>query len=171
VNSRAVLAVVAVVAVVGGGVLFIGDSVPGETLDFDSTTESETQTESGDGSSNTENTTETATRSGYDFVIENIEKCGTTCRDVTARLTNDDSSARQNVSVTTKIYADEDLLWSGNETVGALDSGKSHRSTDRVDVGFSGSMAIRANDGYVTIVTVVESDEGTTRFSERRKVG
>ena len=69
-----------------------------------------------------------------------------------------------------QVYADGDLLWSGNETVGTLDSGETHRSTKRVDVGFSGGMAIRANDGYVTIVTTVESEEETTRFSERRKV-
>jgi hypothetical protein len=176
VNSRAVLAVAAVVAVVSGGVLFVGDSVPGESTNFDSTTttveatDTEAQTESSDGRSNTEDTTETATRSGYDFVIETIEKCGNTCRDVTARLTNDGQSTRRNVSVTTKVYADGDLLWSGNETVGTLDSGGTHRSTKRVDVGFSGGMAISANDGYVTIVTIVESEEETTRFSERRKV-
>lgn len=177
-NRGAVVAVVTVVALVGGGVLFVNGSTPGETPSFATDgattsttvgpTESVTPTES-DGA-NADETTETATSSGYDFVIQNIEKCGNTCRDVTARLTNDGPEARRNVRVTTKMYADDSLLWSGNETVGTLDSGESHVSTKRVNVGFSGGMAISANDGYVTIVTIVESSNGTTQFSERRKV-
>lgn len=174
-NRGAVVAVVAVAAVVGGGVLFVNDSLPSETpksgADGATTTTTEpTDSETESSGATTDTTTESATRSGYEFVIENIEKCGTTCRDVTARLTNDGAEARQDVRVTTKMYADGDLLWSGNETVGTLDSGESHHSTKRVDVGFSGGMAIRSNDGYVTIVTIVESASGTTRFSERRKV-
>lgn len=176
-NRGVVVAVVTVVALVGGGVLFVNGSTPGETPSSATNgattstmaepTDSEASTESGDG---VERPTETATSSGYGFVIENIEKCGNTCRDVTAKLTNDGPEARRNVRVTTKMFADDTLLWSGNETIGTLDSGESHVSTKRVDVGFSGGMAISANDGYVTIVTIVESAGGTTQFSERRKV-
>ena len=114
--------------------------------------------------------TTTATAPNYDFTIERVEECGTTCRDVTARLANAGAATRRNVRVTTKVYADGDLLWRGNETVGALAPGEAHTSTKRVKLGFSGAMKIRNNGGYVTIVTVVESDGGTTRFSDRRKV-
>lgn len=182
--------VVLLVAATTGGVLFVGGLGPGEspssptdespadstgTTTADATTE-ETAASGGTGetgggnNTTTGTTTETSDSSAYRFTIQSIEKCGTTCRDVTARLANAGADERTNVRVTTKLYADGDLLWSGTETVGALAPGEAHTSTKRVDVGLSGGMKIQNNDGYVTIVTVVRSDSGTTRFSERRKV-
>lgn len=191
--SRRVVGALVVVLVAGaaGGVLFVGGlglgespSAPADGSPTDSevtTTADATTGETASGGGGTDGTgagtdrttataTETADPSGYDFTIEQVEKCGTTCRDVTARLANAGATERTDVRVTTRVYADEGLLWTGNETVGALAPGEAHTSTKRVDVGLSGGMKIQNNDGYVTIVTVVRSDEGTTRFSERRKV-
>ncbi|WP_137283953.1 hypothetical protein [Halorussus salinisoli] len=182
-NRRVLVAVVVLLGLLGGALLVNGPD-PGETLDApvgDATTtettdteptSSATQTEStgGDAGETTMESTTTTSDSNYAFSILSVEKCGDTCRDVTARLTNTEATARENVDVTTKMYADDELLWSGNETVGTLAAGENHTSTKRVDVGFSGGLAINANDGYATIVTVVESDSGTERFSERRKV-
>ncbi len=173
---------VAAVALVGGGVLFVSGGpgqTPGSAGDGATTattveeTNGKTTHADGSGSSGgaSDETTKVSTPSpGYKFTIENIEKCGNTCRDVTARLTNAGGEERRSVRVTTKMYAGDSLIWSGNETVGTLDAGESHVSTRRVKVGFSGGMAISANDGYVTIVTIIGSESGTTRFSERRKV-
>ncbi len=171
------------VGLVGGGVLFIGGPLPDVTADAgadgpatatpaEESNPDPTQSDgTGDaGDSNAEGTPTRAESPGYAFTIETIEKCGSTCRDVTARLTNSGGETRREVRVTTKMYAGDDLLWSGNETVGTLDAGESHVSTRRVKVGFSGGLAIKSNDGYVTIVTVIDSASGTTRFSERRKV-
>ncbi|NHN61168.1 MULTISPECIES: hypothetical protein [Halorussus] len=176
-NRGAVVAVVLLFSLAAGGVLLAGDDGLGGTPDApagDSTTTtttgsggSPTDTASGDSASDA---TATPSDSGYAFTIQSIEDCGSTCRDVTARLDNSGGAVREEVEVTTKMYADDDLLWAGNETVGRLGPGESHTSTRRVDVGFSGGLAISANDGYVTIVTVVRSEGGTARFSERRKV-
>lgn len=184
--NRQILAVALVALAVGAGALAVAGLSPGEELGSsagDVTTtegvesaEPSTGNDPQDGDSTTTTlrdataSTTTASDSGYDFTIEQIEECGTTCRDVTAELANDADETRRNVRVTTEVYANEDLLWTGNETVGTLASGEAHTSTKRVDVGFAGGMKIRDNDGYVTIVTIVKSDRGTVRFSERRKV-
>ena len=177
--SSSLLAAVFVVFAAGAGVLVVADLSPGETSGpgaGDETTTgvtdspddpSDDQTDDADESAST-TTDDSAT--GYDFTIENVEECGSTCRDVTAVLANAGDETRRNVRVTTEVYADGDLLWSGNETVGTLAPGEAHTSTKRVNVGLGGGMKIQSNDGYVTIVTVVRSDDGTTRFSERRKV-
>lgn len=189
VSRRVVVVAVVALAVVGAGVLFVGEQSPddgrvasndseGTTTHGGETADGETTTlESRDGGgSDTPRDTESATTSAsggndeYDFVIENVEECGNTCRDVTATLANTGGETHRNVRVTTKVYADGDLLWTGNETVGRLDASESHTSTKRVNVGFAGGMKIKSNDGYVTIVTVVESASGTTRFEDRRKV-
>lgn len=176
------VAVVLVAFAVGAGALVVADPSPGKTTgpsegvvpttDADSTTDDSTvgATDDPDESPPTETATTDNSPSGYDFTIEHIEECGSTCRNVTAVLANTGNETRRNVRATTEVYADGDLLWSGNETVGALDPGEAHTSTKRVNVGFAGGMKIQNDDGYVTIVTVVRTDDGTTRFSERRKV-
>ncbi|MFC4551763.1 MULTISPECIES: hypothetical protein [Halorussus] len=108
--------------------------------------------------------------SAFRLRITSVEKCGSTCRDVTATLKNRREADRHDVRVETKVYADDDLLWSGEETVGTLAGKDTHTTTKRVKVGFSGAMKIKSNGGYVTIVTVIRSDVGTTKFSKRRKV-
>ncbi|MFC4448852.1 hypothetical protein [Halorussus aquaticus] len=178
-NRRLLAAAVVLLGTVGGGVLFADGAIPGASPSDGTTPSAETtDTEAGASPTGTDSsdsdaggtTTGTTDDREYAFTILTVEKCGSTCRDVTARLDNTGGTPRENVRVTTKMYADDELLWSGTQTVGTLGPGESHTSTKRVDVGFSGGMAISANDGYVTIVTVVRSDSGTTRFSERRKV-
>lgn len=180
-TGRLLVASVLLLALAGAGVLVAADSssdaIPDLESDGSTTTAAEASPDAGDGSTTTTTTasespgaTSTDAGSGYALDIRSIEKCGSTCRDVTAALTNENSSARRNVTATTEVYADGDLLWSGNESVGTLSAGESHVSTKRVQVGYAGGMKIRANDGYVTIVTVVRSDDGTAEFSERRKV-
>lgn len=178
-SRRALAAVVVVLAVAGAGVAFAGGVDFGDALDApadeQTTTDAASPTTAADPATapndETDQTpTTTMTNSEYAFEIETIETCGNTCRDVTARLTNSGGETREDVTVTTAMLADGEVLWSGNETVGTLEPGESHVSTERVEVGFSGGLQISANDGYVTIVTVVESADGTSRFAERRKV-
>ena len=185
-SRRAVVVVIALVGVLGAGVLFAagadlggdtdagaGDSTatPSPTTARPATDTTTPATDAGDESSDRHDATATTTMSSeYAFTIESIEECGSTCRDVTARLTNSGDETREEVRVATAMLADGEVLWSGNESVGTLAPGESHVSTERVNVGFTGGMQISANDGYVTIVTVVHSASGKTRFAERRKV-
>lgn len=184
--KRTVLAAAAVVvlaAAVGASALFvggpsdsgdapgpIGGGGDGTTTAADGSDDSSGDDSSGsDGDGSSDETTD-STSTPYRFDIVNIEKCGDTCRDVTATLANTGQETRQNVRVTTEVYADDDLLWTGNETVGTLEPEESHTSTKRVKLSYWDGIKIKNNDGYVTIVTVVRSDSGTVRFEERRKV-
>jgi hypothetical protein len=106
----------------------------------------------------------------YALSLQQIENCGTTCREATGTLTNEGSETRQDVTVTTKVLADGELLWSSEESVGTLNPGESHTSTRRVNLTYEDGTKIMANDGYVTVVVVVHSKSGTVQFSERRKV-
>lgn len=102
--------------------------------------------------------------------IRNIEKCGETCRDATVAITNNGGSARENVTVTTNIYAGNDTVWSGEESVGTLASDATSTETKRIDVGFAGGAKIKQNDGQITIETVVRWEGGSATFSEQRDV-
>ena len=178
----AVLVIASATALLLGGPLppeFPGGPADGDAPTADGPTAGGTTTSGtgGSGTTGSETTGSGTTADGtggsdapYAFTIASVEKCGSTCRDVTATLENTGSETRRNVRVTTKVYADDDLLWTGNESVGTLDPSASHTTTKRVEVGMAGGMKIKSNDGYVTIVTVVRSESGTTTFSERRKV-
>jgi hypothetical protein len=114
--------------------------------------------------------TTTAGQPRFVFTVDSITECGTTCRDVTARLTNEGVTTGQNVTVVVSVFAGDDRLWRGTETVGSLPAGESYTTTRTVDVGLTGGVAIRSNGGYVTIETVVRHADGTRWFEERRAV-
>lgn len=169
-SGRLLVALVLLLALAGAGVLVAADGSSDAIPDFESDGATTTTTTTTAATSESPDSTRTDADSGYALDIRSIDRCGSTCRDVTAALVNEGSSARRNVTATTEVYADGDLLWSGNESVGTLSAGESYASTKRVQVGLSGGMKIQANDGYVTIVTVVRSDDGTTELAERRNV-
>jgi len=108
------------------------------------------------------------------FTIDEIEQCGSTCRDVTSTVTNQQSSEATGVDVTTDIYAGNetsgDTIWSGEEDVGTLPAGESYTATKRVNLGMSDALAVEQNDGWITIETTIESDSKTMTIIERRDV-
>jgi hypothetical protein len=112
----------------------------------------------------------------FAFDIERIEECGRTCRDVTASLHNNGDEPASNVTVFTRIYAgqdntaEEDQVWSGRETVGALETGGTHTVTKRVELSLQEALAVENNGGWVTIVTTVQSSERTVTFRDSRQV-
>lgn len=189
-NERALVVGVVLLAVAGATAFFLGGFPSGGTMadpasgspttapanaDSDVSGSGSSGGSSGSGGSGSDGGTGDSSGSddsdsGYFLTIKDIEQCGNTCRDVTATLKNTGDENRQNVHVETKVYAGDDKIWSGEETVGTLEAGGTHTSTKRVKVGYIGGAKIKNNGGYVTIVTIVTSDSGTTKFSERRKV-
>jgi len=115
-----------------------------------------------------------ATTTPFAFSVDRVESCGTTCRDVTSTLTNQQSTAATDVTVETDIYAgnstEGDPVWTGTESVGALGVDESSTTTKRVDLSLSDAYAIERNDGWVTIETTVASDGETVTTTERRDV-
>jgi hypothetical protein len=111
----------------------------------------------------------------FAFEVVRIEECGTTCRDVTAAVTNSRDERATGVQVYTTIYAGnstdgDDEVWAGTEDVGTLEAGESATSTRRVDLSFGAALKIQNADGWITLVTTVESDEVTITFEDRRNV-
>jgi hypothetical protein len=43
-------------------------------------------------------------------------------------------------------------------------------STRRIELGFGEAAAVWNNDGWITVVTVVTSDDDTARFTQRVRV-
>jgi hypothetical protein len=111
----------------------------------------------------------------YALDVLGIEPCGNTCRDVTVRLTNERDTAARDVVVHTRIYAgnttaSDARVWEGRREVGSLAAGGSTTATERVSLSYFEALSVTRGGGWVTIVTTVESAEGTETFRERREV-
>ncbi|PSP97302.1 hypothetical protein BRC94_10565 [Halobacteriales archaeon QS_5_70_17] len=156
-------------AVLGTGVVF-GTDFGSDTADSALGEENPTPYESDEESSDGADGESDESNQQYRFTVDQIEKCGETCRDVTATLENTGEEPRSDVVVETRIYADSDLLWQGNSTAGDLPPGESYTTTERVELGYRDAMAVERNDGYITIQTIVHSAEGRKVYEERRKV-
>ena len=111
----------------------------------------------------------------YTFAVEAIEECGQTCRDVTVRLDNNRNETGTGVSVYTRIFAGNstdsgDKVWEERRDVGTLEAGRSATETSRVELSYSEGYQVQQADGWITILTTVESDDVTITFRERRDV-
>lgn len=106
----------------------------------------------------------------FAVVVESVDECGRTCRDVTASLTNDGGNPRSNVTATTQIVAGEETVWEGSQEIGTLGPDETATRTARVEIGLVDAARIERNDGVVTIVTVVRWDGGSATYRERRTV-
>lgn len=112
----------------------------------------------------------------FSFVVDDVEECGTTCRDVTATLHNHQNETATGVTVFIRIFAGEnntdtdDVVWEGTVEVGTLESDAAHTSTERVELSLRDGRKVDQEDGWITIVTAVETDERTVTFQESEQV-
>lgn len=181
VNNRLVLGgvLVAVLLAIGIGAAFYygvgpapGGSDSGEELtDFPTATAA--LGESSDGGSGTTATTEPPP---FSFAIDSVEECGQTCRDVTATLHNNQDRTATGVTVFIRMFAGQDntdtkdLVWEGKENVGTLAAGASQTTTERVELSLQEAQKINQNDGWITILTTVKTDDTTVTFKESEQV-
>lgn len=120
-------------------------------------------------------TTGTAT-APFTFTIDEVEECGQTCRDVTATLQNNQEESATGVTVFTRVFAgedntdDEDLVWEGKEEVGTVEAGGSQTSTTRVELSLRAALKIDRHDGWITIVTTVQTDDRAVTFQGSEQV-
>ena len=112
----------------------------------------------------------------FSFVIDDIEECGQTCRDVTATLDNNQNETATNVTVYIRIFAGEDntdtddVVWEGTEDAGTMEGGANHTTTERVELSLQDARKIDREDGWITVLTTVESDETTVTFRSSEQV-
>jgi len=169
--------VVLVVAIGVGVALYTGvGPAPGGTGSGDQLTDFPTAT-AAEETPGTGDTESTATPTPpFSFTIDEIDECGQTCRDVTAILQNNQDEPATGTTVFTRIFAGQDntdtddLVWEGKEEVGTLDAGARHSTTRRVELSLQEAMKIDGHDGWITIVTTVETDEQTVTFRDSEQV-
>lgn len=187
------LLVLVIVAVGIGAAVYTGfGPAPGGTDSGDKLTDFPTETQSGMDAQSTPtgngvttdtvsdgNIEQTATPTStppFSFTIDNIEDCGQTCRDVTASLHNNQNTMATNVTVFIRIFAGEnntasdDIVWEGKEEVGDLAAGGTHTTTERVELSLQEARKIDQNNGWITILTTVKTDDRTVTFKDSEKV-
>ncbi|WP_280536647.1 hypothetical protein [Halopenitus sp. POP-27] len=165
---------IAVGAMVYTGVGPVPGSDSGESIEEFPTEEPATEQPVDDDDGST--TTSSADTDPFSFTIDETEECGTTCRDVTATLYNEQDETATGITTYIRIFAGEDntdandVVWEGTADVGTLEAGASHTTTERVELSLQEARAVDRNDGWITIQTTVESDDTTVTFRNSEQV-
>lgn len=181
-NTKYVAAAVAAVLVLGGigaavffGVGPMGGAGESKVTDTPESTGTVYEMGGGGGSNGGSGAADGEQLPPYYFTINSIEKCGQTCRDVTVTLTNNRNQTANDVTVYTRIYAGNNTdqsnkVWEGKEQIGTMQPNESVTSTKRVKLSYSEGLKVKNHDGWITIVTTVESMDVTITFKEQRDV-
>ncbi|MFC7128252.1 hypothetical protein [Haloferax chudinovii] len=111
----------------------------------------------------------------FAVAVDDIEKCGRTCRDVTSTITNQQDAGSSGVTVYSRIFVGngtdpDDEVWRGSQAVGDLAAGESYTTTKRVKLSYSEAFAVRQADGWITVQTTIETDDRTLTYTEQRHV-
>ena len=175
------IVIIALLVAVGAGAVVLGDDIlpgsdSGDAESFPTATPQETtESSSGNDSDGSGTDAEVTATPPFAFVIDNIEECGTTCRDVTTTLTNQQDTTAEEITVYSRIFAgrgvdEDDQIWRGEEPVGTLGPGESYTTTREVELSFQEGLAVQNEDGWITIQTTVETADQTVTFTEERQV-
>ncbi|TYL36774.1 hypothetical protein CV102_21110 [Natronococcus pandeyae] len=106
----------------------------------------------------------------FDVAPLSLTECGTTCREATTTLRNTGDRDATDVRVFVTVFTDETVVWETEECIGRLASGAGVTRTYRVDVDLGTALAIRENDGRLTIELTIESDQQTERIVREKDV-
>lgn len=156
----------------GGSSEEIEEFPTAEDTEADSTEGDSTEADTDDGESGSTGDEEIEPLS---FTIDDIAECGSTCRDVTATLDNNQNETESNVTVFIRIFAGEDntetddIVWEGTEEAGTIAAGESYTTTERVDLSFQDARKVD-EEGWITILTTIESDDTTVTFQDSEEV-
>lgn len=165
--------VVLVIAVGLGAALYTG---AGPAPGGDSGEEIEEFPTEEDADTGSSDTTSSDDVEPFTFSIDSIEECGQTCRDVTSTLNNNQNETASNVTVYVRIFAGEentdaeDIVWEGTDEVGTMEADGTYTTTERVELSLQEGRAIDQEDGWITILTTVESDDTTVTFQDSEQV-
>lgn len=168
-----VLVVVVLAAAVGAMAYTGAGPAPGGDSGDSDIEEFPTENSTGDGGSGTSSATDSEP---FTFTVDETTECGTTCRDVTATLYNEQNETATGVTTYIRIYAGEnntatdDIVWEGTVDVGTLEGGASHTTTERVELSLQDARKVDQNNGWITIQTTVESDDTIVTFQESKQV-
>lgn len=145
---------------------------PGGTETATAAAATRTTTDTGGGQTATGTTT--ATQAAFAYQIDEVTECGTTCRTVTATVTNQQSTDAD-VTSETQIYAgnttaDDARVFNQTQELGTVGAGESVTTSTDVELSTTEALAVDNADGWITVVTVISDGDDTVRTVERRQV-
>lgn len=109
---------------------------------------------------------------GFDFSVDRVGRCGETCREVEATLTNAGSTTASNVTVDLRLYPGNGTsggsVWNATVAVGSLPGSESASVNRTVDLSAADAFRVSQNDGWITVEATVRSDRETTVITKRR---
>ena len=164
---------VVVVAVGIGAALYTG---VGPAPGGDSGDEIEEFPTEDDADTDGSDTTSSDETDPFSFTVDDIEECGETCRDVTSTLTNEQDGTETGVTVYIRIFAGQDntdtddVVWEGTEDAGTMEADEDHTTTERVELSLRDARRIDQEDGWITILTTIESEDTTVTFRDSEQV-
>ena len=95
---------------------------------------------------------------------------------MTATIENTQDEPATGVTASTTIYAGKNTtaedaqIWADTREIGRIDADGSETVTERVTLSLTEAVAVRDNDGWITIETTVESDEETVTMRRTRDI-
>jgi hypothetical protein len=145
---------------------------PGGTETATAAADTRTTTDTGGGQTATGTTT--ATQAAFVYQIDEVTECGTTCRTVTATVTNQQSTDAD-VTSETQIYAGNTTaadarVFAETRELGSVAAGGSVTTSTDVELSTTEAFAVQDADGWITVVTVISDGDDTVRTVERRQV-
>jgi hypothetical protein len=105
----------------------------------------------------------------FAVTVENLTKCGTTCRNFSGTVLYTGEGTAGDVSLDIRVTANGSELWNDTMSVGELPAGDTFRLVREADIGYSGSSTVLSNDGYVTVWIEVVHADGRETLRKRLK--
>lgn len=102
--------------------------------------------------------------------IDNIEECGYRCREVRTTLINNGTKQATSVKVNVKIYTGNELIWKDNKSIGTLKPNSPKIDTQQINVGIDDALKIQENNGWITIITNISSNQTNQQSITKEKI-
>lgn len=185
-GRHALVATLVSVLVVSAGCASVGGPTATDPTDTPAVTDTEptaaTATDGGgtdqtttDGGTDTATATAGPNDPAFDYQIVEITTINETARNVTVRLTNERNETATGVAVETVIYAgnttaDDQQVWTGDREIGSVAADGSVQFSQTVALSLNEALQVEGADGWITIVTMIRTDDGSVTVTERRNV-
>jgi archaellum component FlaG (FlaF/FlaG flagellin family) len=102
----------------------------------------------------------------WDAAVENIEKCGRTCRTLTYTLKNLGSDPAPSVMVGIEVFTGGNSIWNKDQDIGEVGAKTKRTGISKdIDVGLLGGQKIKSNDGKITVELTPKDEDVSKTFT------
>lgn len=111
----------------------------------------------------------------FSLTVVDAANCGLTCRDVTIELTNNEDRSVTDVEMVARVFAGRTteanaVVWTDRSRIGTMAAGGTVTVSRQIGLTLGEGNAVRNQDGWVTVVVVIDSDAGTATITRRLQV-